>query len=254
MNSPEYQNNLSLLLTNNNRSKAYIQGLLGNDILPLQVMYLDAEGKARPENTAFDTQQEDAAPCRACSSDAGFAFDQSEHVLTTAEKYDIPVVWLKNLDVNSEEVIKAVGSAPGKYIVYSGPGGTILRHDVLSQGKRFIHAHPGFLPAFRGSTTMYYSMLHNRGAACSVIFMSEEIDGGAILYRKTFEVKDPLADFDYVLDPAVRTVTLLECFKRNPGFATIENPGRDHFDFFIIHPVLKHLAILHVRRNDLVCD
>ena len=45
-------------------------------------------------------------------------------------------------------------------IIYSGYGGVILKEKVLSQGKKFLHVHGGFLPQYKGSTTNYYSILN----------------------------------------------------------------------------------------------
>ena len=130
------------------------------------------------------------------------------------------------------------------YIIYSGPGGTILRKEILSKGKKFVHVHPGWLPRFRGSTTIYYSMLVDSTVGASVILFDEGIDEGPILYKNNYEIKEKNIDFDYVLDPLVRTKALIEFFKGNEINLQKQNDEKDANTFYIIHPFLKHLSII----------
>jgi methionyl-tRNA formyltransferase len=125
------------------------------------------------------------------------------------------------------------------YIIYSGPAGVILRDEILNAGKVFIHAHPGLLPEFKGSTTVYYSMLLKREIGCSVFAMNREIDCGEILLMKTFPVPMVPVDFDMVVDPLVRAETLLEWLASEDLTKISNGTGNT---FYIIHPVLKHLA------------
>jgi len=82
--------------------------------------------------------------------------------------------------------------------------------------------------------------------------MNKDIDAGEVLHRKTFSVKEQDIDMDYVLDPAVRAKTLVEYFI---DFGSGRKPKNElsveSNTFYIIHPVLKHLAIL--KQNRLSC-
>ena len=153
--------NYSMLLINNNRSKAYLQNLISNGFIPKKIIFLNENNKDLPEHTENDrlisknTNQKFIRE----SKDLDIKFDEKEHVLATIEKNIIDHVNLNTIDINSNIVIEEVKKIPTDYIVYSGPGGTILRKKILSQGKKFIHVHPGWLPNYRGSTTIYYSLL-----------------------------------------------------------------------------------------------
>jgi methionyl-tRNA formyltransferase len=127
-------------------------------------------------------------------------------------------------------------------MIYSGPGGTILRKDILSAGPKFIHVHPGWLPDFKGSTTIYYSMLINSEVGASVIFFEEGIDEGPVLFQRKYKITERDIDFDYVLDPLVRTKTLIEFFRKGELNHEIQEKGGN--TYFIIHPLLKHCAII----------
>ena len=246
----------SVLLTNNNRSKCYLQTLCQNGFIPSSAVVLDAGQKILPEHTENDLKIHDKTNQKLIQKcpEADLSFDEKEHVVKTLEKYKIKHQTLQTLDINSKEVIAAVKSCTGDYIVYSGPGGSLLKDEILSVGKLFIHAHPGWLPSFRGSTTIYYSILAQQNIACSVILFTKEIDAGPILHRKKFNLTSPV-DLDYILDPAIRTATLLEFFQNNSGknikaLEISKNEFAEENTFYIIHPLLKHLSTF--KRNEII--
>lgn len=235
----------SILLSNNNRSKAYLQNLIKNGFVPKKAIILEDKGVLRPENTLTDIKSTSESLVKR-SHDASICFDEGQHVKDTLDSAGIDRVVLETMNVNSTEVISAVAGLEGDYVVYSGPGGAILRKEILGVGKDFIHVHPGWLPTYRGSTTMYYSLLVNRSVSCSVFLMREALDDGPLLHRRTFQINEHGVDFDYVLDPAVRTATLIDFFSNSDEMlANPLKPGNEESNtFYIIHPVLKHLSIL----------
>lgn len=241
----------SMLLVNNNRSKAYIQNLVEQGIKPSFVVLLDTSGACLPEHTENDNEiyiNANQKFIRKCPV-TELSFDEKEHVLKTLEDNNIKHSTVSSLDVNSKQVIEEISKLADDYIIYSGPGGTILRKDILSLGKVFIHAHPGWLPDYRGSTVLYYSMLLANEIGCSVIAFTEEVDKGPIFLRKKFKAPSNRRDLDYVVDPLIRASLLLEFLSqykdRSPKEIEYRLPEKCKQDqFYIIHPVLKHLAIL----------
>lgn len=241
----------SVLLINNNRSKAYLQNLIKNGFIPKKAIVLNDNNITLVEHTQNDklisknTNQKFMQKL----DDLDIEFDEKEHILRTIEINNIEYCIVNSLNVNSQEAIQEVEKIDEEYIVYSGPGGTILRKEILSKGKKFIHMHPGWLPKFRGSTTIYYSMLYDSIVGCSVILLEEGIDEGPILYKSNYKIKEKNVDFDYVLDPLVRTKTLIEFFKKD----SIEPQKQDHekeaSTFYIIHPFLKHLSIINHNKD-----
>ena len=81
----------------------------------------------------------------------------------------------------------------------------------------------------------------------SAIFLSEKIDSGPILLRKKFPIPINSEDFDHIEDPKMRAALLIEVLLRfietgrweEEQIINIETPY-----YFIIHPVLKNLAIV----------
>lgn len=237
----------SMLLINNNRSKAYLQNLIGNNYIPKKIILLNDKNVTLAEHTdndklmAKDTNQKFIRKL----DDLDISFDEKEHILKTIENNNIDYCLVDNLDINSSEVIKKVAEIEEEYIVYSGPGGTILRSEILSLGKKFIHVHPGWLPKFKGSTTIYYSMLLESKVGCSVILFEEGIDEGPILYQKEYQISEKGIDFDYVLDPLVRAKTLVDFFKMNKLAPIAQDKSEEASTFYIIHPLLKHISIIN---------
>ncbi|MFY9174492.1 MAG: formyltransferase family protein [Peptococcia bacterium] len=245
----------SILLVNTNRSKAYIQSLIRKGYIPKSAIVLQDNTYVLPEQDEVDVVYNKATKQSLVRKIKGLdlSFDEKEHVITTLKNNNIEYCIANTLNVNSPEVINYVKDCPTKYIIYSGPGGAILRKEILGQGKKFIHVHPGWLPDYKGSTTFYYSMLIEDSIACSVIFLEEKIDSGPILFRKSFELpEDASIDYDLVLDPIIRTSTLID-FMQNIGDVIPAEEGylNNNGDvFYIIHPVLKHLAILSQRSKE----
>jgi methionyl-tRNA formyltransferase len=249
-------NEFSMLLTNNNRSKAYLQNLITNGFVPSHVVVLDSCNKILPEHTESDLRSYSVTNqrlIRTCK-EADISFDEKEHIQRTLQSSNIPHQILHTIDVNSTQVVDAIKYSPGKYVVYSGTGGTILRSEILSVGKYFLHVHPGWLPAFRGSTVQYYSILLGESIACSVITFAREIDKGPIFYRRKFEIS-PDIDLDYVFDPAIRTASLIDFFRlfngKSPKPILVGHEDSDQF--YIIHPLLKHISFLSIQANSLQC-
>jgi len=236
----------SILLINNNRSKAYLQNLIKNGFVPEHVIVLNDKNVILVEHTANDkliTQDTKQKFIRRLN-DLDIDFDEKEHIMRTIKNHQLEHTIIDTLDINSREVIDEIKKIKEQYIVYSGPGGLILREKILSLDKEFIHVHPGLLPRFRGSTTIYYSMLHDSTVGCSVIIFHKGIDEGPILYQNSYEIKDKNIDFDYVLDPLVRAKTLIEFFKEGKIHIQEQDASADVGTFYIIHPFLKHKAIL----------
>jgi methionyl-tRNA formyltransferase len=239
--------NFSMLLINNNRSKAYLQNLIKNNFIPKKVILLNDKNVTLVEHTENDKlmAKETSQKFVRHLADLNISFDEKEHILRTIENNNIEYCLVDNLDINSKEVIEKVKEIDDEYIVYSGPGGTILRTEILSLGKKFIHVHPGWLPKFRGSTTIYYSMLLESKVGCSVILFEEGIDEGPILYQQEYKINEKEIDFDYVLDPLVRAKARVEFFKTDSIKPISQDYSDDASTFYIIHPLLKHISIIN---------
>jgi methionyl-tRNA formyltransferase len=145
-------------------------------------------------------------------------------------------------------VIAAVGDLDHEVLVYSGPGGFILDGDLLSAGPRFLHIHAGKLPEYRGSTTIYYSLLADGECGATAFIMNKNIDEGPILAQKTYPPPEDPNTLDLYYDPWIRArllVDVLTQYENAGGISEHPQQSGKGQNYYIIHPVLKHLSVLY---------
>jgi methionyl-tRNA formyltransferase len=230
-----------LLGANTARTKAYLQLLTRNGFIPSCVLIMTIN----PEDLlqAATEYVNDSSP----SIEAIEYFKVEEPVLYTIQKNKIPYLLVETDSVNSEETMESLTALHAPNVIYSGFGGQILKKSVLGIGKRFLHIHPGVVPEYRGSTTVYYSLLKEGRIGASAIFLEEKIDCGPVLKTKWFEINPPFPDLDYIIDPFIRASLLVEIIKEYSDkgyFEFIPQTATKGETYYIIHPVLKHIAIL----------
>ncbi|MEK9132850.1 MAG: formyltransferase family protein [Patescibacteria group bacterium] len=151
-------------------------------------------------------------------------------------------------DVNADHVSDQIIKAQPKLIIYSGYGGQIVGKKILDTKIPVLHVHGGFLPYYKGSTTIYYSLLKDHECGASAILLSSRIDSGVIVKRKKYPAPKSGTDIDYVYDNEIRAdllVTVLEEWQKHGDFSEkIKQDENGGTMYYVIHPVLKHLAIL----------
>jgi methionyl-tRNA formyltransferase len=238
---------IAMIIADTTRTKAYIQALTDHDLLPnfILIMHDPGAGSLPGQRDKEHKLAKDLHP------DPGgqfyFSFDESISLEESLNNKQIPFSYVDSTDINSETVIKAISERPEKVFIYSGFGGAILRHAVLNIGKKFLHIHGGYLPDYKGSTTNYYNMIDDNECGASSIFMEEEIDEGPILLRRKFPSPVDRSESDYTYESIIRATVLIETIQRYTQnrrweFEMANNAGGEIY--FIIHPVLKHIAIL----------
>ena len=99
-------------------------------------------------------------------------------------------------------------------IIYSGFGGEIVSNQLIKIGVPFLHLHAGFLPTFRGSTTIYYSLLKTAKCGVSAIILSSNIDAGNIIATKYYDPPNCICNLDYEYDSAIRSNLLIEVLNK----------------------------------------
>ena len=237
---------IGMLAVSSNRTKLYLQQMAKHQLLVSYVLYMEDPSVTTPEAQALariTTGQ------RAAQSDVQ-EFDLGMSVPALLERYNIPYQRLPTLDPNSDLVVKAVATCPQSILIYSGPGGLILRKHLFKTGKRFLHVHPGLLPYYRGSTTAYYSLLKDGHCGVTAFFLDSKIDTGLVIRKRTYPAPADRTTIDMYYDPLIRSELLVEVLKEYAQRGEIALEPQDAGvgeTYFIIHPVLKHIAILSHR-------
>lgn len=234
---------IACVLADTTRSQAYLQALVRGGLKPSECFILA-------------DSSEDMRKCAEQSSPAGqHYFNICEPLLETLEQNQIKYKFLSTKDINADTVEEALRGIPQRHLIYSGYGGYILRPHLFRLGKRWIHVHAGILPDYRGSTTVYYSMLDRGRIGATAIFLSEEIDEGHIIVEREFL---PPADgelIDYIYEPYLRSCVLVDALRMYQKSGEFYEKEQEHQAsraeiYYIIHPVLKHIAILGRCEND----
>jgi methionyl-tRNA formyltransferase len=218
------------------RSRAYLQMLAARGMQPEIVLHLPAEEDVWDGPAMLELQITPHSEV--------FEFHPGETARKTVEAQGWSSIDLTSVDVNSNSGVVAISGLSTKVLIYSGMPKALLREPLLKTGIRFLHIHGGYVPAYRGATGFYFGLLERGKLGVSAIWLDEGIDTGPIIardwYRPIFGV-----DIDLIMDPVVRAdllVNLLSHYLAHKQFPSTEQSGASE-NFFVIHPVLKHLAL-----------
>ncbi|UCD03743.1 MAG: hypothetical protein JSW73_04355 [Candidatus Woesearchaeota archaeon] len=227
-------NNVGMLIVSSPRSQAYLQKLVAENLIPSHVIIME-DKKVSPGQLKKKIRSSNEY------------FDLNEDIMQTIKDNNISFEICPTKDINSETVIKILKKRPEKYFIYSGSGGAILKEDILNCGKKFLHVHPGSLPGYRGSTTVYYSILKENKCFASAFFLEKRIDAGGVIKMKEYAPPKDRTIIDYEYDPYIRAdllVSVIKDYLKIGEFPDIPIQKDEGETYFIIHPVLKHIAIL----------
>lgn len=223
------------------RSQAYLQALLARGMRPERVIFL-GEDAVPPE------------PTREAQSWNGLVLpDLGQTVAETCRAAGMPFARTPHPDINSEDAAELIAASGARFIIYSGIGGQIVSERILGIGPRFLHMHSGYLPAYRGSTTLYYAILNGDPPGVTAIFLDPGIDTGPIIERRRYPVPPEWMDVDRVYDSAIRADLLCAIMDRYSASGRIDvadvQSSEDGRTYFVIHPVLKHVALLSLGKQ-----
>ena len=132
-----------------------------------------------------------------------------------------------------------------KIFVYSGYTGKIIKNKHILNKKILLHSHTGKLPKFKGSTTIYYSLIKNKKIYCSTFIMNSEIDKGKILLIKKYKLIKQIKNIDKY-DNQIRAKNMLltlnnfnQLVKSKKKYLNTDKNS----NYFVIHPILRYIAL-----------
>jgi methionyl-tRNA formyltransferase len=220
-------NKIGMILADTSRSKCYLKALIKNKLIPNYVLIL-----LNLSNTIIAGQKK---------------ITSKREIINLLKSANINYETTINDNINNNDVVKLIKNRSEKVFIFSGYGGALLKEKILNIGKKFLHVHGGYLPDYKGSTTNYYSLINENKMGASAIFLTKDIDSGSILLRKKFPSPQNRKKIDHVYDSEVRAKVLIACLKKYILLGNWEYEKKKNLSgeiFYIIHPVLKHLAIL----------
>lgn len=227
------------------RAKAYVQGMAAAELVPsLSVLYgRQAAGKLG-QNSGL---------VASCSFESEVSLPNlSETLDETIAANQWPSISLEADNVNDPTIATYIRLLGPKLIIFSGYGGELVREGLLDIAP-ILHVHSGWLPDFRGSTTAYYSWLARDSLGASAILLNKGIDTGSILMRREYSRPPAGVDVDFVWDPAIRADLLVRVLAFYRACGALPPPLTEQPDagklYYVIHPVLKHIALLSHREQ-----
>lgn len=204
----------NILITNTKRSIKYLQFLNKEKLLPNQVIYLDDNKKN--------------------------SISSSLKKIINLKKYNLLV--FKTDNINNIEVVKCLTKSKIKNIIYSGYPAKIIKNKKLLKEKNLIHSHPGLLPYYKGSTTIYYSILNEKKIYCTTFVINEKIDSGKILFTKKYKIPKKIYSIDSDYDNEIRAINICNVIKKINLISRKSQHSTISLPYYIIHPVLRSIA------------
>ena len=177
-----------------------------------------------------------------------FVPDFSETIFDTCERAGWLVCQVKPGDVNDPAIKIALSELDPSLIIYSGYAGQLVGAGILAAGVPILHMHAGWLPDYRGSTTVYYSWLEESRCRVSAILLDHAIDTGPIIARRFYPPPPEGVDVDNLYDNAIRAdlaTRVLEVIRETGDLPNaVPQDKQIGRTYYVIHPVLKHLALM----------
>jgi methionyl-tRNA formyltransferase len=213
------------------RSRAYFSLLVREGLAPVKCILIESSAGSRSAKKPVKTEY----------------FDNVTPLAEQAKHAGVDVVVVQADDLNAPEVIAEVEKIRESVLIFSGLPGALVKDELFATGKKFLHVHPGRLPQYRGSTTVYYSLLKESKIWVSAILLDPQIDEGPVVGEMEAEVPSDKIELDTVFDPLIRARLMVEVLKGYEGdgeFQVRDQNNREEQTYFVIHPVLKHIALL----------
>ena len=144
-------------------------------------------------------------------------------------------------DINSQLIFKRANIKNNEVNIISVYPGEIIKNKNLIK-LNLIHCHPGDLPRFKGSTTIYYSLILNKNICVTVFIMGKKIDEGKILYKKFFKRPKKIAVIEKNFDHEIRAKTLVEYLKKKK-IRKKYKISKQFLHYYIAHPLIRQLIL-----------
>tara|TARA_Y100000590_G_C15520072_1_gene939029 strand:+ start:374 stop:1012 length:639 start_codon:yes stop_codon:yes gene_type:complete len=206
----------SAILSSNYRSFSYIKLFIKNKLFPRFLIYLDNKKNNRIKNKI---------------------------IKFVKKNKKIKIFIFKGDNIDDKKVKNFLLNLKEKIFVYSGYPGKIIKSNLILKKFIFLHSHTGKLPNYKGSTTIYYSLLKEKKIFCSTFIMGTLIDQGKILFIKNYPLPKNLKKIDEY-DSKIRSINTLIVLKNLKKLMKKKIMKKNiNTPYYIMHPVLRYLTL-----------
>ena len=165
----------------------------------------------------------------------------SVYKLIVNQKLRSNLIFLKTNNVNSKILEQKFILNKSKINIISTYPGEIIKSPVLLKGK-LLHCHPGDIPMFKGSTTIYYTLILKKKICVTIFEVNKKIDSGKILYKKYFKIPKKLREIEKSFDNKIRAITLVEYLKSKKNFK-YPRSKKLFLPYYIAHPLIRQIIL-----------
>lgn len=204
-----------IIVSNTSRALVYLKAIKRNKLIPNEIIYLDDKKKNVLKKVLYKL------------------FVQFPR--TKVKKFE-------GIRIN-KKISEYLLKKKEKYIVYCGYPGILVKNCIINK-KFFIHNHPGKLPKFKGSNTIFYSLLEEKTIFCSTIILNYNIDEGDILFEKKYEIPKKIADIDSDYDDLIRSKNLIYVLKNFYKLKKKRQTKNYKIPYFVMHPLLRSKVLM----------
>lgn len=148
----------------------------------------------------------------------------------------------KSNDINSK-IINNILENEKKYynIISTYPGEIVKNPNILK--KKLLHLHPGDLPKFKGSTTIYYSIILKKKICVTLFQITNIVDDGKIIYKKYFKNPKNLNSIEKNFDNKIRALTLIDYLNNQKFNYKQKKIKKNYLPYYIAHPIIRQIVI-----------
>lgn len=212
---------LGLILSSNLRSYIYLLYLIKNQIALTHIVFLKDKREKKYNKKII------------------------RYLIKNRKKYVFKIFLSKR--INNKKIITYLLNQKEKIFIvslYPGLEG-IIRSSNLLKKKFFLHSHTGKLPKYKGSTTIYYSLLNESKIFCDTFFLNNKIDQGRVVYSKQYPIPMNIYSIANIYDAIIRVKNIILAISKlkNKNFnLRIRKKNYLKLNFYIIHPLLRYIT------------
>jgi len=151
------------------------------------------------------------------------------------------LIFLRTDNVNSDILVKKIKIYKSKINIIATYPGEIIKNLSLLEYK-LLHCHPGNLPMFKGSTTIYYTIILNKRICVTLFEISKKIDSGKILYKKYFNIPKKLISIEKDFDNKIRALTFVDYLLNNIKYKDYKSKKK-YLPYYIAHPIIRQIVL-----------
>lgn len=207
-------NTFGLLLSNTEKSYIYLKYLIDNKIYPKKI-YIYGKKKF-------------------------------QKIINLSNKFSTNIVKVRT--INDKTIQKYLFKDTLKIFIYSGYPGEIIKNNKLLKNKIIIHCHPGDIPQFKGSTTIFYSILLKGTVTYSVFRLSNKLDDGDVYYSKKIKLNQSfLFDFNRK-DYKNRIIFISKVIKEELNIKKKKKNKKKYLPYYVAHPIIRSLSLKRLKK------